>query len=419
MSGESVTPASTTEEDQHTAAPRGMLVVITVLAVIFLGLILRSPISSLAVVLPEVEQALRLSQLMTSFLTTAPVLCFAGIGLWLGPRVFRLGLRRVAVLVLVAIGVGTVGRAAASGGMLFAAATLMILSAIAIGNVLIPAAVKAYFPRHVPAVSAVCAAAIIGGAALGAAQTGWLQQIWGWRVALAGTAVIAVVGVCLWLLVGTGSGKPSAVATSTVRTRQLILLRPVWFLTVCFGFVTAQAYAQLGWYPAILIDAGFGSVAAAAQLALLTGIGIPTMVLLPVLTRLVGQRGAISVLAAATALGWLGVLCWPTTATWVWSALIGFGAGSFAWTLSMIGRHAQGPEATSALSGFVQGIGFTFAVIGPLGVGVLRNVTGSWTASLWLLVIVGLGIGAAGVGTAHRWSVEDLLHARSPRFPTQ
>lgn len=104
--------------------------------------------------------------------------------------------------------------------------------------------------------------------------------------------------------------------------------------------------------------------------------------------------------------------------TWLWSALIGVGAGSFAWTLTMIGRHAESPETTAALSGFVQGVGFVFAVVGPLGVGLFRDVTGSWTASLWLLVVVGLGIGAAGVFIAHRWSVEELLGARSPRRST-
>ncbi|MGW6034937.1 MFS transporter [Gordonia terrae] len=417
-SSNSPTYSHQSNERRPTVSRRRVLAAVTVLAIVSLGLTLRSPISSLAVVLPDVQHSLQMSQLLTSFLTTAPVLCFALIGLWFGPRIFRLGLRRAAILILVVMSVGLAIRAASDGGLLFAAATLVILSAIAIGNVLIPAAVKACFPHHVSGVSAVCAASIIGGATLGAVQAGWMQQIWGWRLALAGTTILAVVAICLWLPIQSGSRVSSIPPEPTISTRQLATLRPVWLLTVCFGLVTAQAYAQLGWYPAILIDTGLDNAAAAGHLALLTGIGIPTMVLLPALTRLLGLRGVIVALAAATALGWLGLICAPQTMTWLWSALIGVGAGSFAWTLTMIGRHAESPVTTSALSGFVQGVGFVFAIVGPLGVGLLRDVTGSWTASLWLLVVVGLGIGAAGVFIAHRWSVEDLLGASSPRRST-
>ncbi len=51
----------------------------------------------------------------------------------------------------------------------------------------------------------------------------------------------------------------------------------MWPLVVCFGLVSAQAYAQLGWYPAILRDAGLSSTEAAGAFAVLTGVGIPTM----------------------------------------------------------------------------------------------------------------------------------------------
>lgn len=177
----------------------------------------------------------------------------------------------------------------------------------------------------------------------------------------------------------------------------------------CCGLVSAQAYAQLGWYPAILIDAGLSGRQAATALGVLTAVGIPTILTLPALNRVFGDRGTIIGFAAATAAGWIGLLVSPTELTWPWSALIGSGAGSFAWTLAMIGKHAQTPESTVALSSFVQGTGYIVAAIAPFGVGLRRDITGGWAAALWLLVVTGAGIGVAGVLAARPWTVEGLL----------
>jgi len=204
-------------------------------------------------------------------------------------------------------------------------------------------------------------------------------------------------------------------------------LAPAWPLVACFGLVSAQAYAQLGWYPAILIDAGLSGAQATTAFAVLTAVGVPTILTLPALTTAFGDRGTIIGFAAATTVGWIGLLIAPADLTWLWSALIGFGAGSFAWTLAMIGKHAQTPGATAALSSFVQSTGYIFAVVGPFGVGLLHDLTGGWTPALWLLVATGAGIGLAGVLAASPWTVEALLDSseqssgdpNSTVYPTQ
>jgi CP family cyanate transporter-like MFS transporter len=376
--------------------------------VVGLALALRSPISSLAVVLPEARDNLSLSGSMTSLLTALPVLCFAVVGLWLGPRLGRFGLHRAAVVVLAVMTVGVVVRAFAPTGGVLLASTLLILAAIAVGNVLVPAVAKAHFPQQIALVSSIFGAAIIGGSTLGALQGGWTEAAWGWRAALAGVAVLLGLMLLVWLpfLVHDRKAVPPR---SDLTLRQIAGVGAVWPLVVCFGLVSAQAYAQLGWYPATLRDAGLSSTEAAGAFAVLTGVGIPTMLCLAALTRLLGDRVAIALFAAATAAGWLGLLWSPTTVTWLWSALIGFGAGSFAWTMAMLARHTETPASTAALSSFVQGVGFIFAAVGPFGVGLLHDATREWTAALWLLVATGFGLGVAGVLAARPWSLEQLL----------
>lgn len=218
------------------------LAVLPLIAVVGLALALRSPISSLAVVLPEARDNLSLSGAMTSLLTALPVLCFAVVGLWLGPRLGRFGLHRAAVVVLAVMTVGVVVRAFAPSGGVLVASTLLVLAAIAAGNVLVPAVAKAHFPQRIALVSSIFGAAIIGGSTLGALQGGWTEAAWGWRPALAGSAVLLGVMVLVWLplLVHDRRAAPTR---SDLTLGEIARVGAVWPLVVCFGLVSAQAYA--------------------------------------------------------------------------------------------------------------------------------------------------------------------------------
>ena len=123
------------------------------------------------------------------------------------------------------------------------------------------------------------------------------------------------------------------------------------------------------------------------MLTLLTATGIPTILALPVLVRVLGQAGTMVLFGLTTGAGWIGLLLAPFPLVPLWSVLIGFGAGSFAWTMTMIGLHACTPAGTAGLSSFTQGIGFLLASVGPFGVGILHRLTGTkWAAifgALW------------------------------------
>lgn len=78
------------------------------------------------------------------------------------------------------------------------------------------------------------------------------------------------------------------------------------------------------------------------------------------------------------------------------------GAG-FAVALSLIGLRTGNGDETSALSSMAQGTGFLIATIGPLGAGLLHEVSGGWGVPLATLLVVcaiqaaaGLGAGRAG-----------------------
>ena len=59
--------------------------------------------------------------------------------------------------------------------------------------------------------------------------------------------------------------------------------------------------------------------------------------------------------------------------------------------LTLIGLRARTPETTAALSTFVQSWGYAVAGAGPLLVGVLRGVTGSY-APMFAIVLAGVAV---------------------------
>lgn len=151
------------------------------------------------------------------------------------------------------------------------------------------------------------------------------------------------------------------------------------------------------------------------MLGLLSGVGIPLTLALPWLMRIIGERPVLPVAFAAMSIGgWLGVLIAPTTATWLWSVLLGIGGGAFTWTLTMIGKRTRTAAGTTTLSVFTQGPGYLIAGIGPLGAGILHDTTGSWTSTLVTLIGLTVVIAVAGWYVARPVMLEDTIETGEP-----
>ncbi|MDX5453910.1 MAG: MFS transporter, partial [Rhodococcus sp. (in: high G+C Gram-positive bacteria)] len=88
----------------------------------------------------------------------------------------------------------------------------------------------------------------------------------------------------------------------------------------------------------------------------------------------------VLVCVASYAVGFTGLLLAPLTATALWVLAIGVGPTTFPMALTLINLRTRTHAASAALSGFTQGLGYTVACAGPVLVGVLREITGGWTA---------------------------------------
>ena len=388
------------------------------LAVIGAALNLRAAVTSVGALLPEAQAALGMSALEAGILTSLPVVSFGVVALLSNLIARRLGLTRALALATAAIAVGLLLRVAVVDSTWLLATSLVVLSGIAVGNVLLPVAVRAWFPDRVGPMTGWYAIALSLGTGLPAALAVPLAAtLGGWRPGLAIWALPATLAVLPWVLaVRAGPGRapsprrsavppqPSQQPTQqpTQQPSQQPTQQPTqpsttpvhrrlqsWALAVFFGIQSLEAYVVMGWLPSILRDAGVGAEPAGAMLGVAMIVGGPVALLLPrVAGRTDDQRVFVVGLALLSAGGYAGLLLAPAARPLLWTVLLGLGLGAFPLALLLLGVRAATPTGTAALSSLTQGVGYLIAALGPVTVGVLRDRTGSWTIPL--LVLAGL-----------------------------
>ncbi|MFD1826294.1 MULTISPECIES: MFS transporter [Mumia] len=377
---------------------------------ILLALNLRASVGSVGVVLSPVREDLGMSATAAGLLTTLPVLCFAVVGSLANTIVRAIGLHTTAAASMAVVALGLGVRAFVDDATVFLVASAVSLAGCAIGNVILPPLVKVHFPDRIALVSSIGGAAIVGGATLSAALTVPISEAAGdWRWGLFTWSLLAVVTLLPWLRL-LGHDVRTTGAATPIGVSRLARAPLAWVMAVCFGAQAAQAYAQFGWFPAILEDAGLSDGYAGSMLAIVTGVGIPAALLLPLLIARTGDRAWLPWgFAVVTVAGWLGLLWWPTQAPWLWALLLGFGGAAFPWVLTMIAKRSRTHEGTVALSGFVQGLGYLIAALGPFGTGVLHDATGGWGAPIAMLVVLATLIGVLGTYLVRPIMLEDQL----------
>jgi CP family cyanate transporter-like MFS transporter len=275
--------------------------------------------------------------------------------------------------------------------------TLLLGVTIAVANVLMPSIIKRRFAKP-GLMMGLFTMSLSVSAAIGAAFTVPLEeQFGGWRPALAFWAVPAAIAIVAWAPEVRRSGPgPSAGTSGTVR---LWHDRTAWTVTSVFALQSLMFFSLVSWTPDILRDAGMSSGEAGAWLsvAMLTGIA-PSLVLPAIAERLPDQRVLAFVMAVPWALGLAGLLADPAGATWLWMILTGIGQGAgIALVLTLVVLRAPDGEHAAALSGMAQGLGYTIAAIGPLLLGVVRDLTGDWDAPIAIMLALSAAMLVAGI----------------------
>ncbi|MFG3347826.1 CynX/NimT family MFS transporter [Streptomyces sp. NPDC048018] len=383
--------------------------VLLLVGIVLASLNMRAALASVSPLVGELAESYGLSSAASSLVTSVPVL-FLGLGAlaapWLGRR---LGAERVLFGALLLLGVGILVRILPTAAALYCGGVL-VGTAIALLNVLMPGLIKRDFPDRAASMTSVYTGAMIAGATLVAASSVPLEKaLGGWRASLGFWSLLAVVAALAWLpqllvaRAGTGHEVRRA-AGPAMPPRSVWRSALAWQVTLFMGLQSLWTYVLIAWMPTIFTDGGMSRSQAGVVFAFNNLLQVVGAFAVPLLAgRMRSQRPLIVLVTSLVAAGYAGLMTAPVQGAWLWAALLGVGqGGAVGLALTLIVLRAGDAPTASRLSGMAQTVGYLMAAAGPLAAGALHQATGSWTPPV--LAVLGVCAAALAVG---------LLAARS------
>ena len=378
-------------------------IALLVVAVAAAGLNLRTAITSLPPLFPDLQDQLHLSSATLSLLAATPVICFGVVSAFAAWLNRRYGEERILLAALILIAAGLLLRGAAPQVMLFPG-TVLAASAIAVLNVLLSSMVKRRWPERAGLLIGIYLTALSIGAIFSSLLSVPLYRSSGESVplTLGIWAAPAALAALLWLpQLGYRShaaahAHPRGVAPARLRVYRYAL---TWQVTAFMGLQSLLYYSALSWLPTIFQDRGASAVTAGNLLALM-GVGnLATSLVVPVLAqRRPSQRALVIPSLIGTAAGLAGALWAPLGSAPFWVLILGFSQGSCL-GLAIFFMLARAPDAgvAASLSAFSQSAGYLAAAAGPLAVGLLHTATGTWNLPVAALLILAAAELATGL----------------------
>ncbi|MHB1064183.1 MAG: MFS transporter [Georgenia sp.] len=201
-------------------------------------------------------------------------------------------------------------------------------------------------------------------------------------------------------------------AAREARASSVYRERDTWWLALFFGMQAALVYGASTWLPTMLeTEVGVSGELAGTALSLFHLIGIAGTLAVPLLRRVTGSavRAGYAV-AGAWVVFFAGLVLapdqWPA-GTVVGGLTQGAGIGL---GMPLIALRPADPAHGRGRSAAVQSAGYAIAAVGPVVLGWLLGVTGSW-AAVWGVLL----LGGVVMGVAARRAAADRPIGAAPR----
>jgi len=359
------------------------------ISVVLVALNLRPSMAAVGPLLSSIRGDVPLSFSSAALLTMLPVMTM-GLAMFFGMGLAkRFGEHRSIVLSLLVIGLATLSR------LFLDSALELIVSAIAAGigiamiQALMPALIKSRFSDNVSLFMGLYVTAIMGGAALAASFSPFVQTHTGsWRIGLAIWAVLALLALVFWY--AQRSVMPPLPEAGSGPQESFFGNRRAWLLAIFFGLGTASYTCVLAWLAPYYVEQGWSEQDAGLLLGFLTAMEVVSGLITPAIAnRRQDKRGVVAVLLVLIIIGFCGLILSPQSLSLLWPCLLGLGIGGlFPMSLILSLDHLDNPRRAGGLTAFVQGIGYLIAGLSPLIAGMIRDQLGSFEWAWWSLTAV-------------------------------
>ena len=353
---------------------------------------LRPALTSVGPLLPTIGDAMHLSESRQGLLGALPLVAFALVSPFVHRFSRSFGGEWCVLAALLVLAAGCVVRSYTGSAGLWVG-TLVIGTAIAFGNVLVPVLVKREFPTRISRATSIYTAGIVVFASLAAVLAVPVAMATEWRFALAVWGVQAVIIAVAWFPRARVSGVAAWSEADDAHDQHPSVWRQptAWLLTAFMGLQSTAFYVFVTWLPTIEISTGVSAGTAGVHLFIFQLAGLAGGLSIPVLLR--GTHNQVTGAVAASVpmlFATLGLLAVPDLVL-LWAVVAGFGQGcALVVALSLIGMRGRTPHETTQLSGMAQSVGYLLAAAGPVAAGVLAEHTGGWNATLVLTAVLSL-----------------------------
>lgn len=350
---------------------------------------LRPQIIGVGPLLPAIKSDLGISHAVQGLLSTIPVLCmgvFSPVAVVLARR---FGARVAIAVSIAAIAAGGLVRVATPHAALLLLFTVPVGIGTAVAGTLMPVVVKQRFSHRPGLATGVYATGIqVGSTAAAGLAVPLAHAHGGWRFSLAVFSGATALLVPAWLLGSRGSAPLVAVSRPKLPLRSAT----AWRLVVVFALVSFNFYGISHWLADSYVERGWSEARAGWLLTAFQAATVPAGLFIPLLADRAGSRRLYLFFSAALLGGsMLGVIL-AHGGGFVWAVLAGVGNGvlfPIAMTLPL--DVSDDPAEAGAAAAMMLGVGYSLISVSPFLLGAIRDATGSFTDSLWVV----FGVAAA------------------------
>ena len=368
--------------------------VIILLGIIFLGMILRTPITSVGAIIGPLKNLLEINNTVAGLITTIPLIAFAIFSPFVAKISNKIGLEKTLYLAAIVTSIGLLLRFYINTSVFFVT-TFIIGVGLTVGNVLLPGLTKKYFPENlgvmtgfyavVMNVSASVAAGVsypilssnIGGEKF---STGLAVNIW---------LIVSILNIVIYAII-TKNSKSERIEDKKYGGKGYLTSLKMWSVMLSMGLQSALFYCSVSWFAEIMISKGFTPSEAGLLLSISQFAQFPSTFLVPVLAEKIKNKLIIPIFIT---LGYVASLIGMVyiqgnfalmTIYIVLFALAG--GGSFSYVMYLFSAKSKNEEEAADISGLAQAGGYWLAAIFPPLLGYVRDVL-NWDVAIYILIM--------------------------------
>ena len=368
--------------------------VIILLGIILLGMILRTPITSVGAIIGPLKNLLEINNTVAGLITTIPLIAFAIFSPFVAKISNKIGLEKTLYLAAIVTSIGLLLRFYINTSVFFVT-TFIIGVGLTVGNVLLPGLAKKYFPENlgvmtgfyavVMNVSASVAAGIsypilssnVGGEKF---STGLAVNIW---------LIVSILNIVIYAII-TKNSKSERIEDKKSGGKGYLRSMKMWSVMLSMGLQSALFYCSVSWFAEIMISKGFTPSEAGLLLSISQFAQFPSTFLVPVLAEKIKNKLIIPIFIAmgyvASLIGMIYIQGNFVLMT-IYIVLFALaGGGSFSYVMYLFSAKSKNEEEAADISGLAQAGGYWLAAIFPPLLGYVRDVL-NWDVAIYILIM--------------------------------